>query len=110
MLAAHPEFARAVLIEITAAGPRALARRDAVHERFAGQLATGHARLRAQLGAPELPPVAYRACVGAVHELVTTHVVEHGAERLIELLDPVVHVQLALLLGYAEAQRLAAGH
>src|SRR4051812_31599343 len=34
-LAAEPAFARTFLIEITAAGPRALERRRAVHDRFA---------------------------------------------------------------------------
>ncbi len=85
-----------------------MARRSAVHERFAAQLASGHARMREERGDLEpLPPLAYRACVGAIHELVTAHLVEHGARRLGELLEPIVRIQLALLLGYAEARRLA---
>ncbi|MGZ6709145.1 MAG: TetR/AcrR family transcriptional regulator [Solirubrobacteraceae bacterium] len=108
-LAAHPDFARTFLIEITAAGPGAMARRTAVHGRFAHQLAAGHARAREHLeDVPEPPAIAYRACVGAIHELVTAHLVAHGAERLGELLDPIVRIQFALLIGYADAGRLVA--
>jgi len=108
-LAAHPDFARTFLIEITAAGPEATERRGAVHERFAAQLAAGHGLMRELTAQPALPPHAYRACVGAIHELVTAQLLEHGAERLGELLDPIVRIQLALLLGYPQAERLVPG-
>ena len=64
-MAAGPAFARAFLIEVLAAGPRALARRDAVQERFAAQLAAIHRRARADI--PEIPALAphtFRAAVG----------------------------------------------
>jgi AcrR family transcriptional regulator len=95
-LAANPAFARTFLVEVLAAGPEALARRAEVHERFAAQLASIH-RAWAPAG-PEPSAHVFRACVGAIHELVMAHVLEHGAETLPELLDPIVAVERALLL------------
>src|SRR3954452_67825 len=94
--ASNPAFARPFLIEVLAAGPRALERRAAVHARFADQLATIHRAARA--GASDPGPHAFRACVGAIHELVTYHVLRRGAETLPELLEPLVAVESALLL------------
>ena len=51
LLADNPAFARTFLIEVLAAGPAALARRDAVHERFAERLAEGFARHQRPLAA-----------------------------------------------------------
>jgi AcrR family transcriptional regulator len=107
-MAASPEFARACLIEVLGAGPTALARRDVVQGRFADQLAAIHRRARADLpDIPELAPTTFRAAVGAVNELVTAHVLAHGAQTLPELTDPILDVHLALLVGRETAARLA---
>jgi AcrR family transcriptional regulator len=106
-LAARPAFARTFLLEVLAAGPDALERRAAVHRRFVHQLEVVHAAARRDL--PELPPApahVFAACVGAVNELVTAHLVEHGAESLPDLAGAVVDVQLALLVGRETAERL----
>ena len=89
-LAASPAFARTFLIEVLAAGPAALARRAAVHARFAEQLA-------GIVGDPAVPPYVFRACVGAIHELITARLVTGGAGALPELLEPVLDIQLRLL-------------
>jgi AcrR family transcriptional regulator len=94
-LAANPAFARTFLVEVLGAGPAALARRSRVHQRFADQLA---AIDRAAGGRPDAPAHLFRACVGAIHELVTDHVLARGAESLPELLDPLVEVETALLV------------
>jgi AcrR family transcriptional regulator len=94
-LAANPAFARTFLIEVLGAGPRALERRARVHARFAEQLTTIH---RAARGGGDPGAEVFRACVGAIHELVTDHVLRHGAETLPELLDTLVDVEAALLL------------
>ncbi len=108
-LAASPGFARAFLIEVLGAGPDALSRRAAVQDRFAAQLRDVHRRARADIPAiPEVPPHTFRAAVGAVNELVTAHVLEHGAETLPELADAILDVQLALLVGRQMAAELAA--
>lgn len=106
-LAARPAFARTFLVEVLAAGPEALERRAAVHRRFVEHLRGVHEAARHDL--PELPPVSphvFEACVGAVNELVTNHLVAHGAETLAEIGDAVLDVQLALLVGRETAARL----
>jgi AcrR family transcriptional regulator len=98
-LAANPAFARTFLVEVLAAGPEALDRRTKVHERFATQLAEIHRAACGQVpDCPDLPPHTFRACVGAIHELVTDHVVHRGARTLPELLVPIVEIERALLL------------
>jgi AcrR family transcriptional regulator len=108
-MAAGPAFARAFLIEVLGAGPDALARRDVVQKRFAAQLAAIHRRARADIpGIPAVGPHVFRAAVGAVSELVTAHVLEHGAETLPELADAILEVHLALLVGRELAARISA--
>jgi AcrR family transcriptional regulator len=99
-LASRPEFARTFLIEVFAAGPRALERRAEVHARFAQLIADLYAQTGREF--PELPPVAdpiWTAAVGALNELVTVHVRQGLTERLPELEDTLVYVQVALFAG-----------
>src|SRR3954470_19221349 len=99
-LASRPEFARTFLIEVFAAGPRALERRAQVHERFAQLIADLYTQTGREF--PELPAVAdpiWTAAVGALNELVTVHVREGRTERLPELEDTLVYVQVALFSG-----------
>lgn len=103
-LAAEPAFARTFLIEVAAAGPAALARREAVHDRFA-------ALLREQIEAarktfPELPvppDEVYLAAVGATDLLVSRLVARGLTSELPQLEDAVLHIQLSLLAGGAAA-------
>jgi AcrR family transcriptional regulator len=101
ILAANSAFARTFLVEVLAAGPRALERRSRVHARFADQLATIH-RAAGGAGSPPAPHV-FRACVGAIHELVTEHLLRRGAETLPSLVEDLVEVERALLLAPARA-------
>jgi AcrR family transcriptional regulator len=96
ILAANSAFARTFLVEVLAAGPRALERRGRVHARFAAQLATIH-RVAGGVGSPPAPHV-FRACVGAIHELVTDHLLRRGADTLPSLVEDLVEVERALLL------------
>ena len=108
-LAASPEFAKAFLIDVLGAGPAALDRRAAVQKRFAAQLEDVHRRARQDIPEiPEVAPYTFSAAVGAVTELVTAHVLEHGARTLPDLAEAVLDVQLALLVGREVAQGLAA--
>jgi AcrR family transcriptional regulator len=107
-MAASPALARASLIEVLGAGPRALSRRGVVQTRFAEQLAAIHRRARVDIPEiPEVSPHTFRAAVGAVNELVTAHVLEHGADTLPELTDAIVDVHLALLVGRELARKIA---
>ena len=110
VMAANPDFARTYMIEVNAAGPAAAERRAAVHERFAEQMARGHRLALSDL--PELTPPApyvYRACVGAVNELVTAHIRAFGPERLPELLPVLLDVHLSLLSGHDLDAAMLAG-
>jgi AcrR family transcriptional regulator len=100
LLADNPAFARTFLIEVLGAGPDALTRRDAVHERFAERMAQTFDAIAAQV--PDLPrPNAYvfRAAVGAIHELVTDCLLKRGAAALPELLPAILEIELRLLSG-----------
>ena len=97
-LAARPAFARTFLIEVFAAGPRALERRRRVHERFEQFLRGLHDE--AQREFPGLRPVhdaVWVAAVGALNEVVTQHVSEGRVRELPELEDTLVEIQAALL-------------
>ncbi len=87
-LATEPALAQTFLIEIGAAGPAALARRDDVHDLFAEMMADL---------APDAPPGRRLATVGATDTLVTRWVRAGDAERLLELTDEVVAINAALL-------------
>jgi AcrR family transcriptional regulator len=105
LLADNPAFARTFLVEVLGAGPAALARRDAVHERFAQRLAEAHAAIAdAAGGLPAPAPYIFRAAVGAIHELVTQRLLEDGPEALPRLLGPILEVELRLLGGPAPSR------
>jgi AcrR family transcriptional regulator len=99
LLADNPAFARTFLIEVLGAGPAALERRDAVHQRFADRLAEAHAAIAEQLGQSASPPspAIFRAAVGAIHELVLDRLLKEGAEALPGLLDAILEVEVRLL-------------
>lgn len=72
ILAAHPDQAQTLLVQIIGAGPRALERRDAVMDLFARLLHRDNAELAPRLGCPTFasPEDAY-ACIGAIFEVVS---------------------------------------
>lgn len=97
-LAARPAFARTFLIEVFAAGPHALERRERVLARFEDFLRGLHAEVRRDFpGQPEVRDVVWVAAVGAVNEVVSQHVRDGRAEELPELEDTLVDIQAALL-------------
>src|SRR4051794_23988956 len=95
-LADNPDFARTFLVEVLGAGEAALARRAAVHERFAERLREGVVA-SAGPGVPPPEPHVCRACVGAIHELVTDRLLRDGAAALPGLLGPLLEIELRLL-------------
>jgi AcrR family transcriptional regulator len=108
-LSANPVFARTFLVEVLAAGPDALRRRTEMHERFADLLADVHRAAREHL--PELPDPprhVFRACVGAINELVTDELLRGDVTALPDLLPAVLEVELTLLMGRELAARAGA--
>jgi AcrR family transcriptional regulator len=104
-LAAVPDFARTFLIEVLAAGPRALERRAEVHARFARLLKALHESYRADHPEeiPELPDEVFTAVVGAVNELVSDRVRKGRTAELVELEPVISYLQIAFLAGHSEA-------
>lgn len=100
VLASEPAFARTFLIEIAAAGPRALARRQEVYGRFA-ELAREDAEAARKLfpELPEPPDEVYLAAVGATDAVVSRRVAEGAIADLAALEPTVLHIQLALVIG-----------
>jgi AcrR family transcriptional regulator len=89
-LAGDPALARVFLIEVAAAGPVALERRERLRDRYAELM---HAR-----GAPrELPAEIRHAVVAAVDDVVVRHIRAHGAEQLPKLEPVLLYLQTALL-------------
>lgn len=101
-LASEPAFARTFLIEVGAAGSAALARREAVHDRFATLLREQLDAAREQFPEiPEPPEEVYLAAVGATDLIVSRLVARGRTAELPQLEDAVLHIQLSLLVGTA---------
>lgn len=101
-LAANPHEARLGFVEVLAAGPRALQRRDGALREFMQFLAPGYEAADGDL--PELLP---EAIVGAVYEVVYARVLQARTAELPELLAQLMYVALAPFLGPVTARRLA---
>jgi AcrR family transcriptional regulator len=86
-LAADPALARVFLIEVAAAGPQALERRERLRDRYAELIGE-----RA-----DQPFEVLHAVVAAVDDVVVRHIREHGAEGLTELEPVLVYLQTKLL-------------
>lgn len=93
----YPACARAFLLEVAAAGPRALAIKDEIERRYVDLLQRLHGRFRER--SPELPepPVeVFRAAVAAVDDMVVRRTREGRVADLAELEPVAVYVELAL--------------
>lgn len=72
-LASHPDEARFAIVEVLAAGPKALARRDAALRQFTGFLEAGRSETSV-----ELPGITSLSLAGGVNELLYSEIL-HGA-------------------------------
>jgi|SRR5215211_620958 len=99
-LAADPSLARAFLIEVAAAGPRAAECRERVRDRYAELMRECQGDARAEIPSlPSLPDEIFHAVVAAVDDIVVRRIREEGAEELPELEPVLLYLQLALLAG-----------
>jgi AcrR family transcriptional regulator len=94
-LASDPAVARACLVDIVGAGPRAVEARRHVYAQFVRQMSA--LRHGPGGGTEAIPDVQFWAAVGAIGELVQDHILEHGAESLPELTPTLVRVGWVLL-------------
>ena len=72
-LADHPDEARFSIVEVLAAGPKALARRDAALRQFTGFLESGRSE-----SSVDLPGITSIAVAGGINELLYSEIL-HGA-------------------------------
>ncbi len=93
-LAAEPDFAHLGVVDVLAAGPLAIARRDATLRRFARFI--DYTRERAE---PRVTPpgLVGQAIVGGIHELVYSRIARGETRRLPELGDELLHYTSMLL-------------
>jgi len=99
-LAEHPDEARFAIVEVLAAGPKALARRDAALRQFTGFLETGRGETSV-----ELPAITALSLAGGVNELLYTEILHGAAARLPERLPDLV---FWVSLPYLGAERATA--
>jgi AcrR family transcriptional regulator len=98
LCAREPEYARCILVELPAVGPRALKGRNKAYRAVADVLRLW--REHAAKRHPEWPPVedpASLAAVGAIAELITAHVCAGDAEQLPDLHGPLTEILLRIL-------------
>jgi AcrR family transcriptional regulator len=76
-LSSHPEEARFAIVEVLAAGPKALSRRDAALRQFTGFLEGGRSE-----SSVELPGITSIAVAGGINELLYSEILHGAAGRL----------------------------
>jgi AcrR family transcriptional regulator len=76
-LSQHPEEARFAIVEVLAAGPKALARRDAALRQFTGFLEAGRSETTV-----ELPGITSLAIAGGINELLYSEILHGAVARL----------------------------
>ncbi len=97
-LAAHPGEARFALVEVLAAGPQALDRRDAALRRFTGFIETGRSE-----STVDLPGSTAQTIAGGVNELLYSDVLHGAAGELPARLPELVFLIVLPFLGAARA-------
>ena len=76
-LSEHPDEARFAIVEVLAAGPKALARRDAALRQFTGFLEAGRSETSV-----ELPGITSLSIAGGINELLYSEILHGAASRL----------------------------
>ncbi len=97
VLAAEPAFARALHVEVLAAGPAALERRAQMFTLFSGRTRASNELARAQEPTlPELPAATFAMHTGGLDEMVREWLRTRGPETLPELAEPALAATFAL--------------
>ena len=105
IMAEFPHAARFCIVEVLAAGPAALARRDAALRQFTFLLDEGRAEANS-----ELPPITALALAGGLYELLYSEILHGATARLPERLPELVYWLTQPYLGSdgaAEQRKLA---
>lgn len=97
--AAEPDLAWLCVVEVLAAGPRALARRDEAMRRFAAFLEES----RAETTVAGVPPVLTEVVVGGIYEVIYARILNRDTALLPQLLPDIMYVWLAPFVGAVRA-------
>ena len=97
-LAGHPDEARFAIVEVLAAGPKALARRDSALRQFTGFLESGRSETAA-----ELPGITSLAIAGGVNEILYSEILHGSVARLPSRLPDLMFWVALPFLGAAAA-------
>jgi AcrR family transcriptional regulator len=110
-LARAPDFARAFFVEVLAAGPEALERRDAIMCQFANVIAGNFQRARAELPElAEIPQLVLDTLVGGLTELIAISVRARRFDELAGLEPDMTRFILSVLFGDQAAAAALADH
>lgn len=102
VLAADPALAHVCVVEVLAAGPKALARRSAAMERFRAFVAPGFDELPKRVRAPDLTA---DAVIGGIYEVIYGHVLRGETALLPGLSPELLHGMLVPFVGPEGATR-----
>jgi AcrR family transcriptional regulator len=103
ILAAEPAFASLAVVEVLAAGPRALGYRRALLDSYLSFFADAPRRA----GQPEVPPAAVEAVVAGVYGVIFDHVATGRAAELEARLPDLTYFVLAPFVGRRAAAAVA---
>jgi AcrR family transcriptional regulator len=101
-IAEHPELAKFCIVDVLAAGPRALARRDAAIRQFTGIIDAG--RAESEL---DLPAITALSIAGGINELIYSELLGGAGPQLPQRLPEIIYWITQPFLGTdaAEAER-----
>jgi AcrR family transcriptional regulator len=107
LLAANPDLARALLVDVLGAGPRAVELRRRVFHSFVDLYRPAPSSDRpADVAMRQVPEPFLMALVGGISELVQEHIVDRGAESLDELTPTLVELAFSIVdVGARQGER-----
>ena len=98
MLAADPDFAHALLVDVLGAGPRAIELRRRAFRQFVDLYRPSPTGTRpADVAMRAVPETLLHALVGGISELVQEHILTRGAETLPELAPTLVELAFSIV-------------
>ena len=107
-LALFPDLAHMCIVDVLAAGPTAVARRDAAMQRFVDMVEDGRRELS---HVAMIPATAAQAVVGGIHEVIYARIVRNETSTLPDLLPDLSYSMLLPFIGQdaalAEYRRLS---
>src|SRR3954469_6256261 len=107
ILAANPDLARALLVDVLGAGPRAVELRRTVFGSFVDLYRPSPRGARpADVAMRQVPEPYLMALVGGISELVQEHIVTRGPESLEDLTPTLIEIAFSMVeLGASRSER-----